>query len=79
MFRLTDGAARIFPGILSFILSQNKSPYGWGIPISQRERVHMAKEEKEEEKSPEDHNAIAVIRTHELLNPLDHGALPTFT
>ena len=70
VFRLTDGATRIFhDSFLYYLLEQVTSCQG--IPVSQRERVHMATW----------HLCHGQDSTHDLcllsraLYPLDHGAL----
>ena len=74
VFRLTYGAAR-FPLFYSL---PTKSPYGWGLLTSQRER----EVEEKEDKSPKNQFAKARTPTHDLsllswvLYPLDHGAKP---
>ena len=74
-----------FSVILSFILSRNKSPYGWGIPASQRERERereSAYSWRRRRKSPKNLFPMNGIQTHDLsllsgaLYPLDYGALP---
>ena len=67
-----------FSWFLSFILSQNKSPYSCRIPVSQRERAHGRRRRKKP-KEPLPHGGML---THNLnlltraLYPLYHGPLP---
>ena len=77
---------KVLPGfflwfLYFFILSQKKSPYGWGIPVSQRER-EMWCDGRSRRKKTKNHFTKAGIQTYDLsllsraLYPLYLGALP---
>ena len=92
MFRLTDGAARIFTVIPLFVFPlsvhgqlaiTSKFQSGRERECTQRGKEKKKKRKEEEEKSPEkSHFAEPGIRTHDLLvmsrvfYPLGHGATP---